>query len=130
MFTVEGILISGGDIDPLRTTVEIFTEKEGHPKGCVIPKLPKQRQYHTHNNGILCGGGAEPEQGTCLHWSNFKWYTDHNLLDPERYGHSSWTTPEGEVILMGGNQTSTTTVKIRADGTSIDKHFDMKYNTR
>ena len=130
MCTVIGILISGGD-NISNSTVEIFTEDDGgHPPGCTVPQLPKERQYHTQNAGILCGGGSRTEQGNCLHWSNFRWYTDHNTLNPGRYGHSSWTNPEGDVILMGGITSSKTTAKIKADGTSIDNHFALKYDTR
>ena len=47
-----------------------------------------------------------------------------------RYGHSSWSSPSGLTILMGGDYSSSlrTTEKIQEDGTSV-RGYDLQYDT-
>ena len=47
-----------------------------------------------------------------------------------RYDHSSWVSPSGLTILLGGGYsfTTRTTEKIQEDGTSV-KSFDLEYDT-
>ena len=44
-----------------------------------------------------------------------------------RYGHSSWASPSG-TILMGGEGSQKTTEKIQQNGTS-SYSFELKYDT-
>ena len=44
-----------------------------------------------------------------------------------RYGHSSWASPSG-TILMGGEGSQKTTEKIQQNGTS-SYSFELKYET-
>ena len=67
--------------------------------------------------------------GTCVTVFNGSWQVTHNLINP-RWGHSSFATSEG-VLLMGGNDTQSrrTTELARPDNTTIAK-FNLKYDTR
>ena len=45
-----------------------------------------------------------------------------------RFGHSSWSSPSGLTILMGGYNSSRTTEKIQEDGTPV-RGYDLHYST-
>lgn len=98
----EGILITGG-----YGSVEI-QDWFGDGKHCNIQDLPDERYSHTQNQNIVCGGGPQNEtQLSCLELVSGEWKHSHNLLYP-RYGHTSWTTPDGGILLVGGYYSNTT----------------------
>ena len=96
---LSGILLCGGEgsLD----SVEVFLPSSG--LSCSLPSLPDPRAGHTIDNLLLCGGGeypALPSNSACLTLSSGEWVTSHTLVSP-RYGHTSWATDQG-LLLLGG----------------------------
>ena len=90
--SILGILISG-----FGSSVEVFNPTTGHH--CELPSLPDVRTGHTSDGVTLCGG--EYTMDTCITFNSGVWVTSHALTEG-RYGHCSWTTEEGKIILLGG----------------------------
>ena len=57
-----------------------------------------------------------------------KWTISHTLVE-YRYGHCSWETEHG-LVLMGGYFSLTTSEIVRTGGGQGGQTFDMKYYTR
>ena len=51
-------------------------------------------------------------------------------LVEERYAHLCWGLPSGEVLLMGGWSSLTTTERVSTDGSSSSPDFTLPYDTR
>ena len=45
-----------------------------------------------------------------------------------RFGHSSWASPSGRIILMGGGESGLTTEEIQEDTTSLES-FPLQYSS-
>ena len=60
------------------------------------------------NGPILCGGGDDETMKTCLTTSRGQWRASHNLNYNRSY-HTSWDTPDGGVLLVGGENSPDTT---------------------
>jgi len=76
----------------------------------------------------VCGDDAykSDTKTSCLTLTGEGWENTTTLLE-KRFGHSSWDSPAG-VILMGGRDSLRTSAKIEEDGTSAIS-FNMKYDT-
>merc|ERR1712098_667061 len=82
--------------------------------------MPLPKYGHTQNGLIACGGGSGSlEQKTCFKLSSGAWSTFTEDPIQPRTGHSSWTTPDGNILLIGGFPSSTTTELVHKNGTSI-----------
>ena len=51
-------------------------------------------------------------------------------LVEERISHLCWSLPSGEVLLLGGWSSPTTTERVSADGSSSSADFTLPYDTR
>jgi len=118
---MEGIIISGGN--GARTSVEVFNPSD--KTGCLLPSLPDERWYHTMDSLELCGGYST--RTTCITFTSGQWVTSHALTE-ERWGHTSWSTDAG-TILMGGDDSGMTTEIISQGVYEGVPWFDMQYNT-
>ena len=77
--------------------------------------------------GTVCGGGDYTNTTTtCLTLTQDEWQTSASLIE-RRYWHSSWASPSGLTILMGGGDSPETTEKIQEDGTSV-RSFDLDFS--
>ena len=56
------------------------------------------------------------------------WKTLTDNLVEARVRHTSWVTPDGDILLIGGGASPSTTKIVYQDGTSI-KSFDLKYDS-
>ena len=72
----------------------------------------------------ICGGG---DSTTCITFTSGQWVTSHALTE-KRYGHTSWSTDAG-IILMGGLDSGMTTEIISQGEYEAVPWFDMQYNT-
>jgi len=111
-----GILISGGDYDQSSntnpgTSVEVFNPRTD--KSCEFKPLPDERSDHTMDGLTVCGGDknmgphtTNETRSTCITFSSGQWRTSHHLLQP-RYGHVSWVTDEGIMLLFPNGVTET-----------------------
>jgi hypothetical protein len=128
---VVGILIAGGL--GAKTSTEVFLPGTGQT--CTLADLPDPRYDHTlntlDNSGVLCGGGNGGDaMPSCLQFSittgviiitiyivctqpvSGTWTSYGAALQEERYGHTSWVSPAGLVIMGGIISGSGTTTEI------------------
>jgi len=119
----QGLLISGGYGS---VEVQDWFNNEQH---CKVVDLPEERFSHTQNQNIVCGGSQNNEtQTSCLEFTSGSWKLSHNLIYP-RYGHTSWTTPDGGVLLVGGYYSNTTTevLSLLSDQGDATELFSLEY---
>ena len=119
----EGILIAGGDAwydgydgdGSLKT--EVFIPETG--KTCSLPGLPDMRKGHSMDTlgstQVICGGGSfdAGTPSTCLQLtptSDGVW-TNYTTLMGNRYGHSSWVSSAG-LVLMGADSSDDISTEI------------------
>ena len=96
---------------------------------CSLPSLPGNRNHHSQDGGLTCGGAGVSTQTTCVKWSPASGtWTRSNSLSVGRYDHVSWATASG-VYLMGGSYSPRTSEKVKVDG-SVEEGFVLKYSIR
>ena len=85
-------------------SVELFIPETGQT--CSFPVLPVTRYGNTMNMVVdalvVCGGGSS--KNTCVHLpppSSSVW-TSSPTTRKERYFHTAWVSPSGELLLVGG----------------------------
>ena len=66
---------------------------------------------------------------SCIKFEDGSWTTLTDNLVEERYYHSSWVNPDGDILLIGGSGGLSTTEIVYQDGTSI-RSFDLKYDIK
>ena len=127
------LLITGGI--GTGTSVEVVSPS-GVPLPCSVPPLPDPRNGHTQDGEVACGGGGLwYTLSSCVSLTAFGWIESHHLTW-ERWGHVSWSSPAG-LILMGGDQeisdwtdwTGTELLTNDSSSSSPD-FFDLEYGTR
>ena len=98
--------------------------------------MPHSKYLHTQSGLTACGTrsgrgplGFHDNLRSCIKFDDGSWTTLTDNLLAHRYGHSSWVTPKGDILLIGGTVSLTTTEIVYKDGTSI-RSFDLKYKTR
>ena len=98
-------------------------------------RKPWTRSSHKQVGLTVCGGswsydwGHEgSEERNCETFADSKWQVSHNLLE-ERHGHSMWQSPEGILVMGGGNHDETTSELLQNDGTTVHK-FTLPYGTK
>ena len=92
----------------------------------MVPELPDQRDVHSQDGGLLCGGDLARSTCLALDTATGQWQPAANLLE-ERYDHVSWASEAG-VVLMGGGSSRNTTEIVREDG-SVETGFDLVLDT-
>jgi len=120
----KAIVITGGGDDTVRRKVEVL-KKDGTP-WCTLPDLPFKRDSHTQSGWTVCGGRVS--DCTTFDLETRTWGSPVRLRKA-RFGHSSWTTSRG-IVLMGGelsNSPMTSEIVTKSDS---QDHFAMKYYTR
>ena len=115
------LLISGGHTANGRTaSVDVFPHSN-----CSLPPLPSPRSSHitftTSHCIITCGGYDNSDQAvsSCLQLSpgSAQWQ-HHSDLPQTRYRTITLTLPGGDVYMLGGQTTPTTSVLLRSNTTS------------
>ena len=118
--------ISMSDDDDGLKSAELFNPVT--KESCSLPQFPESRYKHTLNGNLMCGGGGGHSTHTsCDTWSNGAWTRTHNLREKREF-HVSWSTSSG-VYLLGGTFSNKTSEIVKEDG-SVEKGFDLKYETR
>jgi len=95
---------------------------------CELPLMPQSKYYHTQSSLAACGGVYSDTRRNCIKFEAGSWTTLTDNLVEQRYHHSSWVTPDGDILLIGGDYSRTTTEIVYQNGTSI-RSFDLKYDT-
>ena len=128
------VLITGGHNTGVGGSVELFVPGSGD--ACRLPQLPGNREFHSLDTNLLCGGMNTEE--SCLRWipahgpiQQSFWSVSHHL-EVTRAFHVSWT-PDTDIgtYLMGGNDAASqaSTTLLKPDG-SQELGFPLKYDTR
>ena len=94
---------------------------------CELPQLSQSKTEHTQSGLTACGG--YDTRRNCIKFEAGSWITLTDNLVEERDIHSSWVSPDGDILLIGGVYSLTTTEIVYQNGTSI-RSFDLKYDTR
>ena len=126
-------MISGGYVD-LRDSeagrpefVELWSPQTG--ESCNLPPLPSLTYGHSQDGDWQCGGwdGDWDSQArkTCHVWAGGRWESKAILLH-DRFGHVSWNTQSGLVLLGGEGAKSKRTAEIIKDGVS-ELAFPLRY---
>ena len=119
------ILVTGGQFHALSADLISTNGTEI----CGLSQMPHYKYYHTQSGLTACGGyGSDPEGQSCLKFQSGSWITLTDNLVFERRYHSSWITPDGDILLIGGFHNATTTEIVYQNGTSI-RSFDLNYDT-
>ena len=126
------IIIGGSNYGGKHDIVETFNPETG--VACIVGRLPEVRAAHTLCNNLLCGGNGNPApstRGQCLLFDGLSSFTSLPVtLVKEREMHMCWSLPSGDVMLIGGALSKTTTEIVSKDGSSSTASFDLPYNTR
>ena len=123
------MMISGG-FGRTGTKVEVEVISPSGNVSCSVRDLPQPRYGHSMNNNTVCGGygGTGTDTRTsCYQLSSAGWTRSHTLIH-RRYQHSSWEVEDG-IILLGGDNSGTTSEIAKWDGTT-EELFNMQYNTQ
>ena len=92
------IIVTGGN--PNTTSVEIL-KTDGTP-WCTLIDFPGDRFGHTQSGLTACGGSIDSGCGkSCVTFDNGTWKHSHNLTHNRNY-HSTWTSSQHGIYLIGG----------------------------
>ena len=96
-------------------------------KICKLPDLPYDVYGHTLCGGLLCGGyGGEK---SCLKFGPAGFVKATVTLQQNRRDHLCWNVAQG-ILLLGGNDSSTTTELVVRDGSASMLKFNLMYPAR
>ena len=89
--------------------------------------MSQSKREHTQSGLTACGGDVNDTR-SCIKFEEGSWTTLTDNLVEQRYYHSSWINPDGDILLIGGRSSLTTTEIVYQNGTTI-RSFDLKYST-
>ena len=95
---------------------------------CELPTMQLSKNYHTQSGLTACGGWGSDTRRNCIKFEAGPWTTLTDNLVERREDHSSWVSPDGDILLIGGDYSLTTTEIVYQNGTSI-RSFDLKHRT-
>ena len=121
---ISALIITGGLNGSRLQSVEVY--RQAYKTTCSLPSLPTTADHHTQDGLRQCGGEYGSEQ-SCHQFINGQWTKSHSLSE-ERKAHSSWKTQEGELVLLGGGRSKTST-EILTDSGGVSPGFPLKYET-
>ena len=104
--------------------MEVLTSS-GAPLPCTVQPFTVTRWRHTQDGLVACGGDAT--ETSCVSLTGSGWQESHQLQE-RRYGHSSWRSPAG-LLLMGGYYRRTSTEILSATDSSTTSNFTLAYST-
>jgi len=99
---------------------------------CELPPMSQSKYDHTQSGLIACGGSYDIDTRSCIKFKDGSWTTLTDNLVEMRTRHSSWINPDGDILLIGGDDfygSSNSTEIVYQNGTSI-RSFDLKYGIK
>ena len=109
-------------------SVEIFNPMTR--RTCSVGNLKLARNGHTMCNNMVCGGEDRKAKKSCEKFDGVSRFTSLPVrLVKSRYGHLCWGLRSGDVLLLGGQEASTTE-RVSADGSSSKLDFKLPYKIR
>jgi len=120
------ILVTGG-VGTETSAEVLFTNGSSI---CELPQMSQSKYDHSQSGLIACGGSYEIDtMRSCIKFEDGSWTTLTDNLVELRTRHSSWINPDGDILLIGGSGSLTTTEIVYQDGTSV-RSFDLKYDIK
>ena len=100
-------------------------------KICKLPNLPETRAGHTDCGGLVCGGydstsNTHRNRKSCLKFGPSGFVKATVSLRQKRLYHLCWNVSEG-VLLLGGEDSSSTTELVLHDGSASVSKFDLTH---
>ena len=125
LIILSGLLVTGGynGVYETQHTAEVIL-----PSGwsCLLPSLPSTgRRYHSQSYLTACGGWDATR--TCHTFTAGEWELSYSL-SAGRWGHISWQSPAG-ILLMGGDINGETTELLSYTDTTTIPGFWLPYKT-
>jgi len=125
-----GILIVGGKSSyhsSYLSSAEVFQPG----LACSVGDMPEGRSDTSLCHGLVCGGHSSASLRSCDKFeANGTFSPTAVTLLQKRRDHLCWGLPSGEVLLMGGHYSYTTTERVSSDGSSSSADFTLPYSTR
>ena len=121
--SIPGFMITGGPNSYEKA--EVFNPFSG--RSCPLPDLPEGTYDHSHCGNLLCGDNS------CLKMNPTGSFSPTSVsLLQKRESHLCWSLPGGggEVMLLGGYYSPTTTEIVSADGSSTKPSGDLEYKIK
>merc|ERR1712126_632214 len=100
--TTKAILVTGG-IDTGTSAELLFTNGASM---CEMPQMSQDKYHHTQSDRTACGGYGSDTR-SCITFEAGAWTTLTSNLKEQRFGHSSWINPDGDILLIGGGYSGT-----------------------
>ena len=92
--------------------------------------MSQSKRRHTQSGLTACGGlGSDTIRRSCIKFEDGSWTTLTDNLVESRWEHSSWVNPDGDILLIGGSYSRTTTEIVYQNGTST-RSFDLNHATK
>ena len=108
------------------TSTEVFNPKTGDSGQ--TRRITEGRRSGTFCNNFLCGGS--PTFKSCEKFDGISSFEALSVsLIERREHHLCWGLPSGEVLLLGGRHSHTTTELVSADGSVSSTSFTLPYET-
>ena len=99
-----------GGTESVKTSVELLSSNG--TRLCSLPNLPEKRMYHSQTGVLACGGGSD--QKSCSTFAGGRWKKSHTL-GRSRFGHTAWASPQGVLLIGGGDPLAGTTTELLTD---------------
>ena len=111
----------------LLSTAEIFNPRSG--RSCKIGDLPVATSSLSLCGNLACGGLSS--LNSCSRFDGVGTFTPLSVtLREQRRDHLCWQLQSGEVLLLGGWYSGSTTERLAADGSSSTADFDLPYDIK
>ena len=97
-----------------------------------VGDIPVQSKYISYSRKVKhnLNTNLYPSYRSCVKFEADGTFTPLTVsLVKERSYHTCWSLPSGEVLLLGGWGSPTTTERVSADGSSSSADFTLPYNT-
>ena len=102
LVSLVGIILTGGRYDDVTTELYIPRPCPGGINHCRLPNVAKEQLYsHTQDGFMACGGAGHQRVCVSLDPATGIWQNSYAWNTPGRFGHVSWSSPDG-VSLIGG----------------------------
>ena len=125
MCFASGILTVGGWNSGYLSTAEIFNPITG--RSCKIGDLPVATYFSTLCGNLVCGG--DKTTNSCSRFNAEGIFTALSVtLIEARRNHLCWGLPSGDVLLLGGRDSGSTTERVSADRSSSSADFNLPYD--
>ena len=120
--------MGGDDSQKALNSAEIFNPTTR--RTCSAGNLKQARIARTMCNNMVCGGSGSEAMKSCEKFDGISSFTSLPVsLVKGRYGHLCWGLRSGDVLLLGGQEASTTE-RVSADGSSSKLDFKLPYKIR